>query len=168
MIKNVVNLFFWSLSFYTSSDKTCKRQKFDWRNIRREFLFERKPSIFQRLGAVYMRDMQESLQQKCWFRNSFSKPYKDKFSLNCVATLSFPVLPWKDIWQHIQEKNLFTVKECGKTFSRKFILETHMRAHIGETPFLCKECGKEFSQYSDLKRHMRIHTGEKPFHCKVC
>uniref|UniRef100_A0A8D3A9G5 Zinc finger protein 574 n=1 Tax=Scophthalmus maximus TaxID=52904 RepID=A0A8D3A9G5_SCOMX len=57
---------------------------------------------------------------------------------------------------------------CGKTFTRRVFLRTHVYSHTGEKLFTCKLCTKAFSNSQSLLRHSMSHTGHKPFSCDVC
>ncbi|TKS82293.1 Zinc finger protein 574 [Collichthys lucidus] len=57
---------------------------------------------------------------------------------------------------------------CGKTFTRRVFLRTHVYSHTGEKLFTCKVCSKSFTNSQSLLRHSMSHTGNKPFSCDVC
>ncbi|XP_034409436.1 zinc finger protein 574 isoform X2 [Cyclopterus lumpus] len=57
---------------------------------------------------------------------------------------------------------------CGKTFTRRVFLRTHVFSHTGEKLFTCKVCTKSFTNSQSLLRHSMSHTGNKPFSCDVC
>lgn len=69
------------------------------------------------------------------------------------------------------KRNLDTIKPlkvceiCGNTYKYRHALDSHMRRHRGEKPFMCnyENCGKSFVIPFELKRHQRIHTGQKPY-----
>ena len=55
----------------------------------------------------------------------------------------------------------FSCSECGKTFTRTGLLETHMRTHTVERPLSCSVCGKKYTIYRYLLRHMAMHDVER-------
>ncbi|XP_061530313.1 zinc finger protein 574 [Phycodurus eques] len=57
---------------------------------------------------------------------------------------------------------------CGKTFTRRVFLRTHVYSHTGEKLFTCKVCSKSFTNSQSLLRHTMSHSGNRPFSCDVC
>ncbi|ORY16158.1 C2H2 domain-containing protein [Clohesyomyces aquaticus] len=46
---------------------------------------------------------------------------------------------------------------CGKSFTRNFHLQSHLKSHRGERPHACPECGRAFTRKHDCQRHQKLH-----------
>ncbi|KAL7742714.1 hypothetical protein ACLKA6_013056 [Drosophila palustris] len=57
---------------------------------------------------------------------------------------------------------------CGRTFRRRYLLETHINIHTGRKPHQCEMCGKQFRAISTLSRHLRTHEQRQEQQCKHC
>uniref|UniRef100_A0A672ICI7 C2H2-type domain-containing protein n=1 Tax=Salarias fasciatus TaxID=181472 RepID=A0A672ICI7_SALFA len=66
-----------------------------------------------------------------------------------------------------KKKKKFSCEICGKGWSCRSALVTHMRSHTGERPYSCEKCVKSFRRHCQLLIHMRTHAVEKP-HCEIC
>ena len=75
----------------------------------------------------------------------------------------------------IHESDLFKCDNCGKEFSRKFNLKTHMSIHESnphlKNQFNCV-CGSSFTQKGNLKKHVSMHEVDPNlkyrFNCDIC
>ncbi|GAA5891786.1 hypothetical protein JCM6882_006207 [Rhodosporidiobolus microsporus] len=64
----------------------------------------------------------------------------------------------------------FVCELCGETFTRRYNLRGHQRAHAGEKPYKCsyEGCDKSFARAHDCKRHELLHLGVRKYHCAPC
>jgi uncharacterized Zn-finger protein len=61
-----------------------------------------------------------------------------------------------------------TYEECDKRFRTQGHLIDHSKSHENRKPYPCRLCHKAFMRASTLKVHLRDHTGERPFKCNKC
>ena len=67
------------------------------------------------------------------------------------------------------EEKSFPCPVCGKKFTYKCNLKSHLVTHSDQKPFQCEGCHKEFKRQEQLTCHARIHDPSKsPFRCYIC
>ncbi|XP_054727432.1 zinc finger protein 846-like isoform X1 [Anastrepha obliqua] len=57
---------------------------------------------------------------------------------------------------------------CQKRYVRQIDLDTHLRTHSGESPFVCHICDKSFIHKRILNRHLQYHEGYFSYTCLTC
>ena len=71
--------------------------------------------------------------------------------------------------EQIIEKNegLWECKVCGRTTTKKRIIQTHAETHIEGVPHVCHICSKTFGSRHNLRMHISNNHSEL-FTCDIC
>ncbi|CAL7933992.1 unnamed protein product [Xylocopa violacea] len=67
-----------------------------------------------------------------------------------------------------QHSKTYECKECGKVFTSKRYLATHLTVHTTAKPYTCHICKKNFRTSHIRKAHLTTHSAEKPHMCDLC
>ncbi|OBA19505.1 hypothetical protein METBIDRAFT_13264 [Metschnikowia bicuspidata var. bicuspidata NRRL YB-4993] len=69
-------------------------------------------------------------------------------------------------WQGPDADKNFTCvyQNCGKKFTRRYNVRSHIQTHLSDRPFTCAYCPKSFVRQHDLNRHVKSHMVSK--HCR--
>ncbi|ODV80243.1 uncharacterized protein CANTADRAFT_49926 [Suhomyces tanzawaensis NRRL Y-17324] len=60
---------------------------------------------------------------------------------------------------------LCTFKGCGKEFTRRYNVRSHIQTHLSDRPFACPSCPKRFVRQHDLNRHIKGHLETRNCKC---
>ncbi|CUM64412.1 uncharacterized protein PRCAT00002015001 [Priceomyces carsonii] len=69
-------------------------------------------------------------------------------------------------WEGPDENKVFTCtyRNCGKKFTRRYNVRSHIQTHLSDRPFACSYCPKKFVRQHDLNRHVKGHLDAR--YCK--
>lgn len=56
-------------------------------------------------------------------------------------------------------------KNCGKKFTRRYNVRSHIQTHLSDRPFACAYCPKNFVRQHDLNRHIKGHLESRHWKC---
>jgi hypothetical protein len=67
----------------------------------------------------------------------------------------------------IESGTTYTCEECEKIFYKHTHLESHIRTHCGQKPFVCEICQKGFTRKASMLEHVARHKGINCFKCQA-
>ncbi|KAI3405936.2 SWI5 [Candida oxycetoniae] len=70
-------------------------------------------------------------------------------------------------WVGPDENKIYkcTYKNCGKLFTRRYNVRSHIQTHLSDRPFGCQFCPKRFVRQHDLNRHLKGHSESRLSKC---
>ncbi|KAI5962474.1 SWI5 [Candida pseudojiufengensis] len=101
-------------------------------------------------------------------KQSLSKQIKDSSPKRRVKKTSLlPPGELDNYWIGPDENKIYkcTYKNCGKLFTRRYNVRSHIQTHLSDRPFSCKFCIKKFVRQHDLNRHLKGHSEAKLSKC---
>lgn len=71
-------------------------------------------------------------------------------------------------WEGPDASKIFTCtyENCGKKFTRRYNVRSHIQTHLSDRPFTCTYCPKNFVRQHDLNRHVKSHMVSKYCRCR--
>lgn len=71
-------------------------------------------------------------------------------------------------WEGPDANKIFTCtyENCGKKFTRRYNVRSHIQTHLSDRPFTCSYCPKSFVRQHDLNRHVKSHMVSKYCRCR--
>lgn len=137
-------------------------------------------------------DVNETIAQATPTKSTQNTPLKNKVTLEWSPIISPNFKSSKDVRRAIQQSSprkmkktsllppgeldrywvgpdqnrIFTCtyKNCGKKFTRRYNVRSHIQTHLSDRPFGCSYCSKRFVRQHDLNRHVKGHLEAR--HCK--
>ncbi|CAI5755878.1 unnamed protein product [Candida verbasci] len=101
-------------------------------------------------------------------KQSLSKQIKNTSSrIRIKKTSLLPPGELDNYWIGPDENKIYTCtyKNCGKNFTRRYNVRSHIQTHLSDRPFGCVYCPKRFVRQHDLNRHVKGHMEARQSKC---
>ncbi|XP_055935760.1 zinc finger protein 569-like [Argiope bruennichi] len=105
-------------------------------------------------------DMYEQMYIICYYVNARCVFVFLSGSGTSILINKFQSILTNSLDQRMKRYTIHSCDVCNYSTCRKSDLTKHMRKHTGEKPFVCSECGKGFTQKHSLISHMFSHNTE--------
>ncbi|KAF1974533.1 C2H2 domain-containing protein, partial [Bimuria novae-zelandiae CBS 107.79] len=155
-------------------EETVSKLKGQELEIFKEFYDHERPYKCTKITCMYFSEGFKDAKSKKRHVNVHERPFQCEVT-DCLGNEGFS--NHKDLEKHTRSfhpeisdlaerfntthvtktKATHTCHLCGKSFTRKLILDDHVKSHKGIRSEECEECGKAFTRKNDLRRHQKIH-----------